>query len=555
MQPVIQPLAAILYSPNQYIIPVYQRHYRWDAVEWEKLWDNLQELCQPGVIGKHFMGFLVLKPGLPQPGRNTSFHLVDGQQRLTTCSLLLIAIRNLAKQNSHNALSEEIHNYYLVHPPKRDDEHFRLFPKERDNEDYITAVKGEKPAPGRIGRALRYFESRLKENIQVASESDLRAFFELMSTRLEFMCATLEHENAYNIFKSLNSTGVPLEAADLIRNFVFMHVPPDDQDAFDRDFWRPLEMRFHDGLGNFNSAEFSSFFRTFLQRNGRYVKEDAIFETFEERYEAVGFSPVDLARELTTFADYYDIICGNSPENSPAVDKTLTHLRALESSTTYPLLLNLFHRRAQGEITDENLAKCIRMLDGFIMRRFICGESSRAYGRWFVKACDSFVGDVVQNLYSYLEAKGWPDTLQFESAFKTFNLYERGYGKFILESIETSYEHKEPANTSATEIEHVMPQTLSPKWKQDLGADAEKIYSELLHTPGNLTLSAYNRELWNHPFTEKKTYYAQSNVVMTRKLTEFEKWGENEIRARGKTLAEIASKIWFGPSSPLSEFV
>ncbi len=289
MQPVIQPLGAILYSPNQYVIPVYQRHYRWDAAEWEKLWENLQELRQPGVTGKHFMGFLVLKPGLPQPGRNTGFHLVDGQQRLTTCSLMLIAIRNLAKKNSLDALAEEIHNYYLVHPPKRDTEHFRLFPKERDNEDYLTAVKGEKPVQGRMGRALRYFEGKLAETVQAAADPELREVFDLLCQRLEFMCATLEHENAYNIFKSLNSTGVPLEAADLIRNFVFMHVNPDDQDAFDRDLWRPLENRFHDNLGNFNSAEFSGFFRVFLQRGGRYVKEDATFETFEERYEAAGF--------------------------------------------------------------------------------------------------------------------------------------------------------------------------------------------------------------------------------------------------------------------------
>jgi uncharacterized protein with ParB-like and HNH nuclease domain len=547
MQPVIQPLGAILYSPNQYVIPVYQRHYRWDAVEWEKLWDNLQELRQPGVTGKHFMGFLVLKPGLPQPGRNTGFHLVDGQQRLTTCSLLLIAIRNLARKNSLDALADEIHNYYLVHPPKRDTEHFRLFPKERDNEDYLTAVKGEKPVQGRMGRALRYFEGKLAETVQASSEPELRAVFELLCQRLEFMCATLEHENAYNIFKSLNSTGVPLEAADLIRNFVFMHISPDDQDAFDRDLWRPLETRFNDKLGNFNSTEFSGFFRVFLERGGRYVKEDATFETFEERYEAAGFSPIDLSKELTTFANYYDIIRGRSPEDAPDVDKALVHLRSLESSTTHPLLLNLFHRRAQDALTNDDLAKCVRMLSGFIMRRFICGESSRGYGRQFVKACDSLSAHAVQSLYVFLESKGWPDALQFESAFRTFNLYERGYGKFILESLEAAHDHREPADTSAAEIEHIMPQTLSATWKSDLGADAERIHGERLHTPGNLTLSAYNRELWNYPFAEKRLQYAQSNIVMTRKLSESAKWGEDEIRARGQSLAEMASEVWIGP--------
>jgi len=554
MKPTIQPLGAILYSPNQYVIPVFQRHYRWDVAEWEKLWENLNELRQPSVTGTHFMGFLVFVPGLPQPGKITAFHLVDGQQRLTTLSLLLIVIRNLARKNAFDALADEIHNYYLVHPPRRDAEHFRLFPKERDNEDYLTAVKGEKPVQGRMGRALRYFESKLATAVPTSSELELRGVFDLLCQRLEFMCATLEHENAYNIFKSLNSTGVPLEAADLIRNFVFMHVPPDDQDAFDHDFWRPLETRFNDKLGNFSGEEFSFFFRAFLQHGGRYVKATATFETFEERYEASGFSPVVLAKELTTFADYYDIICGRSPESAPDVDRPLAHLRSLESSTTYPLLLDLFHRRALGELSNDDLVKCLKMLSGFIMRRFICGESSRGYGRLFVKACDPLIGNTASTLYGYLESKGWPDALQFESSFRNFNLYERGYGKFILESLEAAHDHKEPADTSAAEIEHIMPQTLSATWKKDLGADAERIHSEWLHTPGNLTLSGYNRELWNNPFIEKRVQYAQSNIVMTRKLSESAKWGEGEIRARGQALAEMASKVWFGPTG-LREFI
>lgn len=553
MKPTIQPLGAILYSPNQYVIPVFQRHYRWDEAEWEKLWENLEELRQPGVTGTHFMGFLVFVPGLPQPGKITAFHLVDGQQRLTTMSLLLIAIRNLARKSALDALADEVHNYYLVHPPRRDNEHFRLFPKERDNEDYLTAVKGERPAQGRMGRALRYFENKLANAVNISSEPELRGIFDLLCQRLEFMCATLEHENAYNIFKSLNSTGVPLEAADLIRNFVFMHVQPDNQDAFDHDLWRPLETRFNDKLGNFNGAEFSGFFRNFLQRGGRYVKEDAIFDTFEERYEASGFSPVDLAKELSTFADYYDTIRGISPEGDHNVDKWMAHLRMLESSTTYPLLLVLFHRRAKSELSNDDLAKCLKMLCGFIMRRFICGESSRGYGRLFVKACDALTQDTVSALYTYLNSKGWPDTTQFESAFRNFNLYQRGYGRFILESLEAAHEHKEPADTSAAEIEHIMPQTLSEAWKKDLGPDAERIYGEWLHTPGNLTLSAYNRELWNSPFAEKKLQYAQSNIVMTRKLNESAKWGEDEIRTRGETLAKMATKVWFGPAG-LEEF-
>lgn len=550
MKPTISSFGAILYSPNQYVIPVFQRHYRWDVAEWEKLWENLRELRQPGVKGNHFMGFLVSVPGLPQPGKIVTFHLVDGQQRLTTLSVLLIALRNVAKVQQLIPFAEEIHNYYLVHPPKRDNEHYRLFPKERDNEDYISAVKGNNEAKGKIGQALRFFEDKLTSAAPESWESELRAMFELICQRLEFMCATLEHENAYNIFKSLNSTGVPLEAADLIRNFVFMHVPPDDQDEFDRDLWRPLEARFSDSFGNFNGGEFSRFFRDFLMRNGRYVSPKATFETFEERYEATEFSPVELAKELTTFANYYETILGRKNEPSPTVGMALSRLRALESSTTNPLLLNLFCRREQGKFTDADLTGALNMLNGFILRRFICGDSSRGYGRLFVRACMVLTtsDDPFLKLSEFLLDEGWPDGYRFKSAFCKFDLYPSAYCRFILESLESANGHKEPADLSAAQVEHIMPQTLSETWRVDLGVEAERIYGEWLHKPGNLTLSAYNRELWNHPFAEKRTQYKQSNIVITRQLEEQCKWGEVEIQARGQALAEMANKIWPGPA-------
>lgn len=552
MKPTISNLGAILYSPSQYVIPVFQRHYRWEEPQWEKLWENLSELRQPGRTGAHFMGFLVFVPGLPQPGRNTTFHLVDGQQRLTTLSLLLIALRNAARSHGVSSLADEIHNDYLVHHRKSADEHFRLFPKANDKADYIAAIKGETPVHGRIGEALRHFEAKLANSSTESWEVKLQGMFDLLRQRLEFMCATLEHENAYNIFKSLNSTGVPLGSADLIRNFVFMHVRPDDHDDFDRDLWRPLETRFHDVDGNFDGKSFSDFFRDFLMRGGRYVRPAATFETFEERYEGSGFSPAELTKELSNFADYYEVINGWRPDRVPAVTNALIHLNALESSTSYPLLLNLFHRRAQGKMTDEDLVISLDMLTGFILRRFICGDSSRGYGQLFVKACDALVGNLLVALRGYLESKGWPDTARFKTAFLGFNLYQRGYGCYILESLEAAYGHKEPADLNKAEIEHIMPQTLSEIWTGDLGADAEEIHAEWLHTPGNLTLSAYNKELWNNPFSEKRALYIQSNILLTRKLGDFSKWGRDEIRLRGEMLSEMAAKIWNGPTTPVA---
>jgi hypothetical protein len=551
MKPSIQTLGQILYSPSQYVIPVFQRNYRWETSQWAKLWNSLVEIQSPDKRGNHFMGFLVFVPGLAQPGQHTTFHLIDGQQRLTTSSILLVAIRNIARQFDHAELADEIHQYYLVHPLKKGEQHYRLLPKERDHDSYLAAVTGQGEPTGRMADALEYFEEQVS-NLAADSPERLRQVFDTVCQRLEFMCATLEAENAYNIFKSLNSTGVPLGPSDLIRNFVFMHVPPDEQDEFDRTLWGPLEDRFARPDGMLDEDLFSKFFRDYLMSGGRYVAPKDTFSSFEARYEATGFSPMELARTLTASVRHYSVISGQVLDESEHVIQALSGLNLLESSTTYPLLLALFEKRASGAINSDQLTKAIEMLRGFIMRRFICGESSRGYGQMFVRALAKEEGNPISALETYLLERGWPDDRQFEEAFVEFPLYLRGYTREVLETLERKRGHKEPADLDAAQVEHVMPQTLSDAWVEALGSQANSIHTDWLHRPGNLTLSAYNQELWNHPFAIKRERYAQSNIVLTRELSAYQQWTETEIRRRGENLAKEASQIWIGPKEQIA---
>ena len=546
MKPSIRTLGEILYSPSQYVIPVFQRNYRWEKPQWDKLWESLITIQSPDKRGNHFMGFLVFVPGLAQPGQHTTFHLIDGQQRLTTSSLLLAAVRNVARRTDQTDLADEIHQYYLVHPLKKGEQHYRLLPKERDHDSYLALVTNQGQSFGRVADALAYFEERVS-TFAADSPEHLRRVFDTVCQRLEFMCATLEAENAYNIFKSLNSTGVPLGPADLIRNFVFMHVPPDEHDAFDRVLWGPLEERFARIDGTLDEERFSGFFRDYLMSAGRYVAPKDTFANFESRFESTGFSPSALAQDLTAASGYYATMSGLAPDRSALVTRALVGLNALESSTTYPLLLALFERRANGSITDAQLAHAIEMLRGFILRRFICGDSSRGYGQMFVRALTKDEGDPISTLEAYLLDRGWPDDHQFEAAFVEFPLYERGYTREVLAALEEARGHREPVDLQATQVEHVLPQTLSDAWRQALGPSADGIHADSQHLPGNLTLSAYNQELWNHPFEIKRQRYAQSNVVLTRELSLYDRWTDSEIRSRGRLLAEQAAQIWIGP--------
>jgi hypothetical protein len=399
---------------------------------------------------------------------------------------------------------------------------------------------------GRISQALKFFEEKLT-TLVLAEPTDLRRMFDTVCQRLEFMCATLETENAYNIFKSLNSTGIPLDQSDLIRNFVFMHVKPEEHDEFDEKFWGPLEKLFVEDDVTLNEELFSRFLRDFLMSSGKYLPPKETFSNFEARYEATAFNPKTLAQELLTNAKFYAIISGRQEDESGDVSRALADLNSLESRTTYPLLLALMRKRASGSITAAQLVVSIRKLQGFILRRFVCSESSRGYGQIFVRAIERLSEGALRGLHDYLVERGWPEDLKFMSNFVDFPLYQRGYAREILTALERAYGHREPADLQSAQIEHIMPQTLSAEWSTCLGKEAERIHSEWLHRPGNLTLSAYNQELWNHPFSKKRVRYEQSNVVMTRELGSLDSWEEEEMRSRGWALAKFAVGIWMGP--------
>lgn len=552
MKPSIQTLGQILYSPSQYVIPVFQRNYRWERPQWEKLWESLIDVQAPDKRGNHFMGFLVFVPGLAQPGQHTSFHLIDGQQRLTTSSLLLIAIRNVARQIDQADLADEIQQYYLIHPLKKGDQHYRLLPKQSDYANYLAVVNGLGKATGRVAGGVAFFEEKLLEEAE-ENAGRLREIYNSACQRLEFMCATLEAENAYNIFKSLNSTGVPLDQSDLIRNFVFMHVPPHEHDEFNASYWLQIESHFKGKADALDEDRFSKFFRDFLMAKGRYFGPRETFSSFESRYESTGFAPVALSNELLINVHFYDVILGKGVDESSKVTDSLVGLNKLESSTTYPLLLSLFERRSTGEIDSGQLAECIQMLRGFILRRYVCGESSRGYGQMFVRALAKQEVDTVPSLEGYLLDRGWPEDKRFEEALVGFPLYEREYAREILEGIERSRGHKEPADLMSATVEHILPQTLSQAWIEDLGDGAEQAQLELQHRLGNLTLSAYNIELWNHPFKKKRERYEQSNIVITRELIQHDKWGRDEIQARGRRLAKEAASIWKGPKAGIRQ--
>lgn len=547
-------LQAILNSPNQYVIPVFQRYYSWSKENWETLWTDITELLDPDQPSRaHFMGSLVFVPEPLLPNKVPAFQIIDGQQRMTTLSLLLCALRDLSHSRNFDTLAEEITKTFLVHPYKHGREQFRVYPRQRDRAQYMAAVTDPDSinATGPIGDAVRYFYDRIAELPESHTEEGLREFFGILKARLEFVHITLQGENPYRIFRSLNSTGVDLSEGDLIRNFMFMHVSLDKQDDFDDELWKPLEARFEDLEGKISTSLLSNFFRDFLMRTGQYVPPTATFQIFERTYDSGSFKADALARELAHHAALYDIIRGVNPHPHNAVNAALKKLRQLDSSTTYPLLLNLMLKVEQGIMNEDDLLTSIEMLAGFILRRFICGEQSRAYGRWFVSACANIGNNPLPGLAAFLANKGFPNNATFKARFTHANIYGSRYGRSILETLELTFPDKERASLANASIEHIMPQTLTEAWRTDLGLEeAERIHAEWLNTIGNLTLTAYNSELQNDSFADKSEEYAKSHINLTRQIAQdYTTWTETDILDRGQRLAERAAKVWVGPEA------
>jgi hypothetical protein len=550
-------LLGTLTAQQQYIIPIFQRYYRWDRKEWDQLWADICELRQKE--GKrHFMGALVFVPDKNMSYTYPTFQVIDGQQRLITFTLLLAALRNVCSTAGQDELASEITNSVLVHQYKKGPERFRVFPRQRDRQDFMDAVSGTGTPGHRIGKALHYFSEAITETTSAEGEA-LRLFYNLLLGSLEFVHINLGGENPYKIFRSLNYDGVDLTSADLIRNFVFMHVPIEKQDDFDAGLWTPLESHFLSEKKEIDTKAVSGFLRDFLMMSGDHITPADTFEAFEDKYKA-GFNPTELTKQLAADAELYDQITGATPHPDGGIEATLAKLRQLDSSTAYPLVLKLIGSMRAQQISSGEFIECIEFLSGFIFRRYICGETSRPYSKWFVAACKEVSGEHPRDsLEQFLIDRGFPGDGRFEAALSRFPLYSGKYAFEVLWQLEKSFGNKEAPNPEEATIEHIMPQTLSKEWREDLGTDARQIQGEWVDTLGNLTFSGYNTGLSNKRFAVKlegigdTPGYRKSNFELTKMLTSNTKWGAEEIENRGEELAERASSIWRGPTKEIQE--
>ncbi|HVO26664.1 MAG TPA: DUF262 domain-containing HNH endonuclease family protein [Candidatus Margulisiibacteriota bacterium] len=555
----------ILLAGDQYLVPFFQRHYEWQRKHWQRLLDDVIALLDDD-SSQHFLGPLVCTPFRPVPGEATPYQLIDGQQRLTTITLALAGLRDVARRHHEAELADEIAEDYLTNKRRKGTQRFKVVPRTGDREIFFDIMEERRAktaanerrvrgdGSGGINACLNFYKKAWDRFAKEHPPAALRRLFVALTGRLSLVAVTIEGENPYEIFESLNSTGLPLEESDLIRNYIFMQVPLEEQDDFEHEHWQPFEAQFL-ATAEDDALSSTGFFRNYLMRTGVYSKNRATFVGFKEQNRNQGLSPVEQVKELQRFARYELWLQRPHTCDHPRVRRALQRIALIDVTTAYPLLFVLLDKFAADTLSEDQLIECLEDFISFVLRRTICGESTRGYGRWFADAINSVRAGARDGLREYWLQKGWPDDRTFLARLQDFDLYrrERRKCRLILESLEESFGHKESVDLSSLSIEHIMPQTIGDDshgraWRRALGDDWKRVHQRWLHTLPNLTLTGYNPELANRPFEEKRGDYDRSNLSLNRELARFAVWNESSLLERGRKLGSRVASLWPRPS-------
>ena len=530
---------SIIEGTQQYVIPLFQRSYSWDKKEWQVLWDDLVYLCENDEPKSHFIGSIVTIPTISVPEGVAKYLLIDGQQRLTTIFILLTLLRDTAKVNDEEELAAEIHQTMLVNYFKKGIDHFKLLPTQVDRAIFQDLIKENvEPKNGQILDCYQFFKRKLKRG-----NVDVRALNKAITTRLSVVSIVLDHDdNPHLVFESLNAKGRVLTQSDLIRNYFFMRIHVNEQEKMYAEYWEPMQTNLKDNL--------TEFIRHFLMRNGATVNKSDVYFTLKERVS--NRDALDALREIAEFAIYYQKLIVPKKEENTQLKIALQRLNRLEVTTAYPFLLNCYHDYAQGKLSSENFTAIVQIIENFIVRRFVCNvptnQLNKIFPSLYAQAQLQNASNLVDGVRSILQTRGYPKDAEFRTRLVESKLYGAGHRanktKLILETLESMHEHKEQVPFDKLTIEHVMPQTASSWWQQHLGENWQISHELHLHTLGNLTLTAYNSEMSNDPFPQKRQRLANSHLELNSYFLTVTDWNSTEIEKRAIQLAHGAVAAW-----------
>ncbi|MCR9293651.1 MAG: DUF262 and DUF1524 domain-containing protein [bacterium] len=551
-------LLDLLKKSPQFIIPIYQRTYSWTEPQCLQLWNDILRTGERDDIPAHFMGSVVyIQQDDYQISSQSPLLVIDGQQRLTTVSLILEALaRSLNGSEPFEGFSaKKLRHYYLLNSLEEGDLHFKLILTQNDKESLIALVE-QNPLPAdasiRIEQNFELFERK------IAALSDLTAICKgLAKLMVVDVSLTRGQDNPQLIFESMNSTGKELSQADLIRNFVLMGLEPKHQANLYRHHWRPMEIAFgQEAYGE----HFDAFMRHYLTvKTGEIPKKGDVYEAFKEHFrrKEVSAAGVDeLVQDIHNYATYYcRMALGKEPHQ--VLRDAFNDVRELKANVAYPLLLELYHDHEQELISAEEFEHIVRLIESYVFRRAICSIPTNSMNKTFATfhralKKENYTESVLAHLLLLPSYRRFPSDEEFERELKIKDLYHYPRRSYWLRRLE-NHDRKERVYVDEFTIEHILPQNpkLSSKWQAALGPNWQQIQQKWLHTLGNLTLTGYNSEYSDRPFDEKRDMeggFKFSPLQVNQGLGQLETWNEDQIAARADRLAKTALEVWTHPN-------
>lgn len=550
----------ILNGNRQFLTPVYQRYYGWDIEQCTRLWNDIVEMQKKGRAG-HFVGSIVNIAEQVMPTGIQKYMIIDGQQRMTTLSLLLLALRDYAIKDPDDATinARRIDSMLLNNEYESGNERYKLLLTETDRDILIRLVE-KMPIPvdtrSKLLDNYKFFAGKIADKELQPAE-----VYESIG-KLQIVNITLDRsiDDAQAIFESLNSTGKELSESDLIRNYVLMGLEPTEQTYVYEHFWRPMELLFVYGV---QDSVMDKFFRDYLtMKIARIPKKDRVYEEFKLYHLNCEFSTIrELCQDLLTYAKYYtDMVFKRS--SNPAFKSLYEDINDLRMAVSYPFLLKVHNDYADGIISEDDLKLIIRLCISYVFRRSICDIPTNSLDKTFamlrneVKP-DDYVNSIKAFFVMRDDYKEFPNDEKFAAAFVQRDIYSMRTRNFILSQLE-NYGNKAPIVIENYTIEHIMPQnsSLSPEWQQMLGANWREVQKTYLHTIGNLTLTAYNSEMSDHPFKVKMDMeggFKGSALRLNAYVVKLTEWNEQRIKERAALLADKAKQIWPFPDMTAAE--
>lgn len=548
-------------SKKRFIIPVYQRNYDWKTENCKQLYDDLVKIIKSN-RRSHFFGSLV---SVYNPsGRNTEFLVIDGQQRLTTVSLLFLAMYNLIRSGAviseDGSLAEQLYEEFLVDKYQPAEKRIKLKPVKNDQEAYgrLFSDSSEHMRGSNLTINYNYFYERIQKQ-----ELTIDELFDAIC-RLEIINIILENDDDPQlIFESLNSTGLDLSEGDKIRNFILMGLPAKRQDEYYEKYWNKIEVC--------TKYEVSAFVRDYMSVKQQAIpQQNRVYVSFKDYVEACHLQTEPLLIEMLSYARRYQVLLDGKP-CSAALNACIARLNRLKTTVTRPFFLEVLRLYDENSLTMEQVTEIFLTTETYLFRRNICDLPTNALNKIFLMlhreitrydgTDTNYVEKLKYALLSKKEQARFPGDAEFAEAFinKPVYLMNSKNKVYILERLENVgtvedkdiYRHCDEGDYS---IEHIMPQHLTPVWQKELGEAYEQIHNQWLHRIANLTLTGYNSKYSNNSFSEKKKMeygFADSGIRMNTWIAKKDRWTLAELEERSEYLRDRALAIW---ALPVTEF-